>query len=54
MDEIFNVLFWNVWHTGAFGESVGSAERVNGFFNGGDWEIATEKEFVHHTVLMTK
>ena len=54
MDEIFNFLLWDLWHISAFGEPVGGAERVNSFLNGGDWEIAAEKEFMHHTVLMTE
>lgn len=54
MDEIFNVLLWDLWHVGAFGEPVGGAERVNSVLNGCDWEIAPEEQLVYHTVLMTE
>ena len=54
MDEILNVLLWDPWHIGAFGEPVGGAECVHGVLNGGDWEITAEKKFIHHTILMTE
>ena len=54
MDEIFNLLLWDLWHIGAFGEPVGGAQGVDSVLNGGYWEIAAEKQLVHHTVLMTE
>ena len=54
MDEILNLLLWDLRHIGAFGEPVGGAECVNSVLNGSDWEIAAEKQLVHHTVLMTE
>ena len=54
MDEILNVLLWDLWHIGALGKSVGGAECINSSSMVAIGKSLPKRRLINHTIFMTE